>query len=214
MSTPAAKDLLAQADRMMRQRVPEELPVLTDLIVEEIEIGDTEAPRPTLAAPSVIARTQPAPATAAVPTVRKPAPPAPSVPASSAMPGSAASASAAPRVGPPPALRDTTPHTPIAAAPNTASGASAREQFNALLISRLEEMRHSVYSQVMQQLELHAAGSLKTHLRESLTAALADIARDIADQVAEDTSTQVRDVVSRAVDGEIARLREQLSKRR
>ena len=114
----------------------------------------------------------------------------------------------------PPALHDATPHTPIAAAPNTASGASAREQFNALLISRLEEMRHSVYSQVMQQLELHAAGSLKTHLRESLTAALADIARDIADQVAEDTSTQVRDVVSRAVDGEIARLREQLSKRR
>ena len=49
----------------------------------------------------------------------------------------------------------------------------------------------------MQQLELHAARSLKTHLRESLTAALADIARDIADQVAEDTSTQVRDVVSR-----------------
>ena len=36
-------------------------------------------------------------------------------------------------------------------------------------------MRHSVYSQVMQQLELHAAGSLKTHLRESLTVALAEL---------------------------------------
>ena len=34
MSTPAAKICLRKADRMMRQRVPEELPVLTDLIVE------------------------------------------------------------------------------------------------------------------------------------------------------------------------------------
>ena len=61
MSTPAAKDLLAQADRMMRQRVPEELPVLTDLIVEEIEIGDTEARASRLAAPPVIVRAQPSP---------------------------------------------------------------------------------------------------------------------------------------------------------
>ena len=38
MSLPTAKDLLAQADRLMRQRTPEELPVLTDLVIEEIEI--------------------------------------------------------------------------------------------------------------------------------------------------------------------------------
>ena len=211
MSTPAAKDLLAQADRMMRQRVPEELPVLTDLIVEEIEIGDTDVARPS--APPAAVRAQPSPAAPAEAIVRKPAPPT-AAPTPSAVAGGVAGVSAAPRVGLPPALRDAVSHTPISAPPNTASGTTAREQFNALLISRLEEMRHSVYSQVMQQLELHAAGSLKTHLRESLTAALADIARDIAEQVAEDTSTQVRDVVSRAVDGEIARLREQLSKRR
>lgn len=214
MSTPAAKDLLAQADRMMRQRVPEELPVLTDLIVEEIEIGDAGASP--ASRPADTARTQPAraiPAAPAVAATRQSVPPV-VAPAAAAVSGGVAGVVSAPRAGLPPASRDSVSHTPIATPPNTATGASAREQFNALLISRLEEMRHSVYSQVMQQLELHAAGSLKTHLRESLTAALADIARDIADQVAEDTSTQVRDVVSRAVDAEIARLREQLSKRR
>lgn len=83
-----------------------------------------------------------------------------------------------------------------------------------MLVPRLEELRHSVYSQVMQQLELHAGGSLKAHLQEALSVALADIARDIAVQVAEDTSTQVRQVVSDAVDAEIARLREQLAAKR
>ena len=197
MSTPAAKDLLAQADHMMRPRVPEELPLLTDLVVEEIEIGDTGFARP----PAMpVARPQSAP-------VRPPAP----VPAHAV---AASSVGAAPRAVQSLAPHDALAATSVSSPPNTATGASAREQFNALLISRLDEMRHGVYSQVMQQLELHAAGSLQTHLRESLTTALAHIAREIADQVAEDTSAQVRDVVSRAVDAEIARLREQLSKRR
>ena len=114
-----------------------------------------------------------------------------------------------------PSMRPDLPTTSISAAPITASAvANVREQFNAQLTAKLEELHHSVFSQVMQQLELHAAGSLKNHIRETLTPALVDMARDIADQVAEDTSTQVRDVVSKAVDSEIARLREQLAKRR
>ncbi len=114
-----------------------------------------------------------------------------------------------------PSMRQDFPTTSISAAPITASAvANVREQFNAQLTAKLEELHHSVFSQVMQQLELHAAGSLKNHIRETLAPALIDMARDIADQVAEDTSTQVRDVVSKAVDSEIARLREQLAKRR
>ena len=66
----------------------------------------------------------------------------------------------------------------------------------------------------MQKLEVHAAGSLKTHLRQTLEPALIGIARDLADQVAEDTATQVRQVVSDTVDAEIARLREQFAKKR
>lgn len=105
--------------------------------------------------------------------------------------------------------------TSISASPITASAvANVREQFNAQLTAKLEELQHSVFSQVMQQLELHAAGSLKKHIRDTLAPALVEMANDIAEQVADDTSTQVRDVVSRAVDSEIARLREQLAKRR
>lgn len=92
--------------------------------------------------------------------------------------------------------------------------ANVRDQFNAQLLTKLEELQHGVYSQVMQQLEIYAAGSLKDHVRDMLLPALTDIVRDIATQVAEDTATQVREVVSKAVDSEIARLREQLSKRR
>ena len=103
----------------------------------------------------------------------------------------------------------------VAAGPTTVTAmVNVREQFNAQLLTKMEELQHSVYSQVMQQLEIYASGSLKTHLRETLLPALTDIARDIAEQVAEDTSNQVREVVSKAVDSEIARLREQLAKRR
>jgi hypothetical protein len=203
MSTPTAKDLLAQADRLMRQRTPEELPVLTDLVVEEIEFTSLtdrmDDVIPTNARPAW------APAQSSVVTVAPP-PPRPSAP--------------------PPVAQRTTPTpspapvaVPAARAmvePLGAASASAnpRDQFNAMLLAKLEEMQHGVYSQVMQQLEIHASGSLKNHLRETLLPALTDIARDIAEQVADDTATQVREVVSKAVDSEIARLREQLTKRR
>jgi hypothetical protein len=204
MSTPTAKDLLAQADRLMRQRAPEELPVLTDLVVEEIEFTsltdrmDDVVPtnaRPAWApphSPPSAARVAASPAaalTAAVPVALRPAPPV---------------------------LANT---EPLASAPRLAReppslNPNPRDHFNALLLSKLEELQHSVYNQVMQQLEIHAAGSLKNHLRETLLPALNDIAREIAEQVADDTATQVREVVSKAVDSEIARLREQLTARR
>ena len=37
MSNTVAEDLFAQADRLMKQRSPEELPALTDLVVEETD---------------------------------------------------------------------------------------------------------------------------------------------------------------------------------
>jgi hypothetical protein len=239
MSTPTAKDLLAQADRLMRQRTPEELPVLTDLVIEDVEI-----PGPTERLNEVIpAQARPA----WTPNSVKPL--APLSPDSSlgadspklphvAPPQSASASFMAPYSGiasaaPPFAHRsatvdavdvlgvlprmthDTPPGAATAAGPTTVTAmASVREQFNAQLLTRMEELQHSVYSQVMQQLEIYSAGSLKTHLRETLLPALTDIARDIAEQVAEDTATQVRSVVSKAVDSEIARLREQLAKRR
>ena len=190
MSTSTAKDLLAQADRLMRQRAPEELPVLTDLVIEEIDLVSLEGANARAAwapAPAVVAPASVAPAAA-----RPPA--------------------AAPRMAVGIAER---PAVTSASSPSTVTAmANAREQFNAQLIGKLEELQHSVYSQVMQQLELYAAGSLKTHLRETLLPALTDIANDIANQVAEDTSTQVRAVLSKALDAEIARLRQQLTTRR
>lgn len=233
MSSTSAKDLLAQADRLMRQRSPEELPVLTDLVIEEIEVPSLEfhssagdladararsaqehayaappasAPRP--APPAVAHEWQPplptlAPSLAK-PAVRPPVAPAPSAPK---MPADV--------LGVRPSMRSDLPMTSISSSPITATAvANVREQFNAQLTAKLEELQHSVFSQVMQQLELHAAGSLKTHIRETLTPALIEMANEIAEQVAEDTSSQVRDVVSKAVDSEIARLREQLARRR
>jgi hypothetical protein len=251
MSTPTAKDLLAQADRMMRQRTPEELPVLTDLVIEEIEIPsltdrmDDVIPthaRPVSAPAAAKPALAPAPAHVPLPVAASvPAKPGPSVSTSAAEPpraampvfpgqalGVAPPVAAPPIPAPPPAAKaqdvfgvrpsmgsdDAAPPS-LAAGPNTqTAAASVREQFNAQLLTKLEELQHSVYSQVMQQLELHAAGSLKEHLRTTLEPALVDIARDIAEQVSEDTVTQVRDVLSKSVDAEIARLREQLSKRR
>jgi hypothetical protein len=258
MSTPTAKDLLAQADRMMRQRTPEELPVLTDLVVEEIEIhsvAEPGSPQRPAAATAVPARSVSAPASASAPiSAPASAPVSAPVTARTALPGAAVANAAIaagmptpaaqrplPKLPPGPApaqppatarsagnprqddafgFRPRMPYdapapTPIGAAPTTTTAAnSLRDQFNAQLLAKLEELQHSVFSQVMQQLELHAAGALKTHLRQTLEPALMDIARDIAEQVAEDTSVQVREVVSKAVDSEIARLREQLAKRR
>jgi hypothetical protein len=232
MSIPTAKDLLAQADRLMRQRVPEELPVLTDLVIEEIEITSlpdrmddvipthsrpawasvsaqpmsaSPAPNPHLAAPNARVR-----ASASPPAQILAAPAATPVAVASRTVDAADVLGVLPRMA-----HDAPPVASRAAGPNTVTAmANVREQFNAQLLTKLEELQHSVYSQVMQQLEIYAAGSLKTHLRETLLPALTDIARDIAEQVAEDTSNQLREVVSKAVDSEIARLREQLAKRR
>ena len=234
MSSPTAKELLAQADRLMRQRTPEELPVLTDLVIEEIEI------------PSLSERMD-----EVIPTrssMRGTAnPPFAAPPASSASGYGAASTTVASAPSSPPlSVRSTatlapyaanalTPSAPLAdvfagrsrlpqealggvsasGGPNTQTAmASVREKFNEQLLAKLEELQHSVFSQVMQKLEIHAAGSLKTHLRQTLEPALMGIARDLAEQVAEDTATQVRQVVSDAVDAEIARLREQFAKKR
>jgi flagellar biosynthesis/type III secretory pathway protein FliH len=75
-------------------------------------------------------------------------------------------------------------------------------------------MQHSVYSQVMQQLELHATGELKRMLRESLEPALTQVALDIAAQVADETAVQVQSIVANAVENEVARLREQIQTKR
>ncbi len=209
MSMPTAKDLLAQADRLMRQRTPEELPVLTDLVIEEIEIPilseRMDEVIPTRSRPSSI------PVSVALPAAneytRSPA----AMPfARLSAPVGATAATAAPRPS-----HDPNAATATSDSPNTPTAtASAREKFNEQLLAKLDELQHSVFSQVMQKLEIHAAGSLKTHLRETLETALFGIARDLAAQVAEDTSTQVRQVVSDAVDAEIARLREQFAKKR
>lgn len=228
MSSTSAKDLLAQADRLMRQRSPEELPVLTDLVIEEIEAPSLEFRSDAGNLADARARSAAGPDPAALPPgppvwtprAQTPAAAAPQRPTPAAPPRAAPTPQPTPMtahdvLGIRPSMRPEFPTTSISAAPITASAvANVREQFNAQLTAKLEELQHSVFSQVMQQLELHAAGSLKNHIRETLAPALIDMARDIADQVAEDTSAQVRDVVSKAVDSEIARLREQLAKRR
>ena len=223
MSTPTAKDLLAQADRLMRQRAPEELPVLTDLVIEEIEIMSLSDRMddviPTHARPAWAPQPQrplraPLPASAFVP-VPTPSPVAPTPLARPSVPPADMRDAVAPDVfGVRPSMKHVEPHTSALDSTTVTALANVRDQFNAQLLTRLEELQHGVYSQVMQQLEIYAAGSLKEHVRDMLLPALTDIVRDLATQVAEDTSTQVREVVSKAVDSEIARLREQLSKRR
>ena len=237
MSTPTAKDLLAQADRLMRQRTPEELPVLTDLVIEEIELTslsdrmDEVIPthsRPSwmpalpaatkASAPTPVAPVATAPVSAPV-SVRAPVGAAPiSVPAPAGIAPSAVAGSqplAELFARRPSAPQDSfAPAAPSSIPKAHTTAVNVRDQFNEQLLAKLEELQHSVFSQVMQKLELYAAGSLKTSLRETLEPALINIARDVAEQVAEDTSTQVRAVVSDAVDAEIARLREQLSKKR
>ena len=237
MSSPTAKELLAQADRLMRQRTPEELPVLTDLVIEEIEIPsisdrmDEVIPthaRPSWMPASPIAKSAATAATSA-PLIAPRVAPTPSPPASAQPPPPAAPTLAAPVAAlferSPPlselfASRSRPQHEAQSAqamseGPNTQTAmANVREKFNEQLLAKMEELQHSVFSQVMQKLEIHATGSLKTHLRQTLEPALIGIARDLAEQVAEDTATQVRQVVSDAVDAEIARLREQFAKKR
>ena len=226
MSTPTAKDLLAQADRLMRQRTPEELPVLTDLVIEEIKLTSVsdrmDEVIPTRARPSWIpavpaAAKAPAPPPLVAPTPAVAAAPTSALPAPAVVPLAVAVSQPLAELF---ARRPRVPQDSHAAAISTSDPdrhnavGNVREQFNEQLLAKVEELQHGVFSQVMQKLELHAAGSLKANLRETLEPALISIARDLAKQVAEDTSAQVRAVVSDAVDAEIARLREQLGKKR
>lgn len=222
MSTPTAKDLLAQADRLMRQRIPEELPVLTDLVIEEIELKSltdhmedviptharpARAPTPQQPSPALLRETSasaPQPVSAA----------SPPTPRQSAPPTDMRNAFKPDMLGVLPTMKHEALRVTATDPTTVTAVANVRDQFNAQLLTKLEELQHGVYSQVMQQLEVYAAGSLKDRVRDMLLPALTDMARDIAAQVADDTSNQVREVVSKAVDSEIARLREQLSKRR
>lgn len=248
MSTPTARELLAQADRLMRQRTPEELPVLTDLVVEEIELTSLtdrmDDVIPTHSRPAWMpAPIKPSvPSSASATTAKLAAPPEsvrtspPAPPPPPALTPIVAAHVAAPLASPMPpvhmptaqhtidavdvlgmrprASSDTPPSVSAEGPATVTAMANVREQFNAQLVAKLGELQHSVYSQVMQQLEIYAAGALKDHIRDMLLPALTDVARDIAHQVADDTSHHVREVVSNAVESEIARLREQLSKRR
>ena len=188
MSSTTAKDLLAQADRLMRQRIPEELPVLTDLVIDEIEL--TRPPD----------RMDDASASRVRPSwANLPQKPLPALKSTNAKRTDMRDAVAA----------GVSASSEATIAP---SAANLRDQLNAQLLTKLEGLQHDVFSQVMQQLEIYAAGSLKDHVRDTLLPVLTDIARDVAQQVAEDTSSRVREVVSKAVESEFARLREQLSK--
>lgn len=216
----------------MRRRepgAPEELPVLTDLVVEEIEMPSLEfsfdaPPATAVPAASPKAANVAPPVPPLLPEIEldyvtldeivPPAAPAmatvhaerlnvPAAPALMPVEVAAPSAAAAPSLAAPPA-----PTTPTAAIPNV------REQFNAQIVLKLDEIRHAVFNQAMQQLELHADGGLKQHLRESLTERLVPVVEDIVNSVIEETTQQVREIVARAVDAEIARMREQLSRKR
>ncbi len=198
MTTPSAKDLLAQADQLIRrQSSGEDLPVLTELVSEVSATKPIAMDASRDAIPSLTDFVEP----------------------SFGAPDQSVSATRAPSRREP---------TLAAAADNTDIFSSARPtfvasraevetttsytraQFDAAVASKLDQMAHSVYSQVMQQLELHATGEMKRKLRIALEPALTQVALDIAAQVAEETSIQVQSIVASAVDNELARLREQI----
>jgi hypothetical protein len=239
VSNPTAKELLAQADQLMRRARPaDDLPVLTELVrdtdslpptleeridgdapiftfddmdlpeVEELDLSQAQALQVTFASP------------------------APSTPFSNASvvalsmpnaPVAAPSATPTWTSASPVAIAPTPPsfHAPVIAISDPVSAQSSRsgaiytrEQFDAMLVTKLEEIQHSVYSQVMQQLELHATGRMRENLRASLEPTVKLIVDEITAQVADETAIQMQSVVSNAVDSEVARLREQLSKKR
>jgi hypothetical protein len=213
MSTPSAKDLLEQADQLIRRsRSTDDLPVLTEL-VSDAPLHANSAP------PHIPDLTE---------FVDAPASYAARVPLPEVEETSIAKDQSAVRSE---RSERTEPMLGIAAAPLTQSrstfaspttrrnegdGAATytREQFDAAILAKLEQVQHSVYSQVMQQLELHATGEMKRKLREALEPALTQVALDIAAQVSEETSIQVQSIVSNAVENEVARLREQIESKR
>jgi hypothetical protein len=203
MSTPSAKDLLEQADQLMRRsRSVEDVPVLTELVADDIpDLTDRvylprggQNDRIDLDTLSLNAASH-----AEREALRR----EPSL-------GASRDARASVATG------ETTSSVPVAKSSDAdRAGYYTREQFDAALEAKLDRMKHSVYSQVMQQLELHATGEMKRKLREALEPALTQVALDIAAQVAEETSLQIQQVVANAVDNEVERLREQiLSKRK
>ena len=167
MTAPTAKELLAQADRLMRRRepgAPEELPVLTDLVVEEIEMPSLEfsfdAPPPVAPLPKVASAPAPIPAKvsppapeidyvtldemiapAAAPTATAPLEPALTAVMLAPVPAPAPAPALA--LAPVTTLADsaTPPAAHQAAVPNV------REQFNAQIVAKLEEVRHAVFNQ-------------------------------------------------------------------
>jgi hypothetical protein len=270
MSNLSAKELLAQADQLMRRTRPaDDLPVLTELVrdtelqppmleeridnedaifsFEDMALPEADALDLTEAMALLPALTQAAPAAPAEPDYAPPqaaptppisayfAPSQPTVAMSSwtaspiSTPTGELATSAAVHSQTEPTFRDLSASTSIASPIITSSESSptqvlastapptalySREQFDAMLVTKLEEIQHSVYSQVMQQLELHATGRMRENLRASLEPTLKLIVDEIAAQVVDETAIQMQSVISNSVDAEVARLREQLTKRR
>jgi flagellar biosynthesis/type III secretory pathway protein FliH len=242
MTTPSAKDLLAQADELIRRtRVPADLPVLTELVSETSASPTAQSAR-TTRPPNTSASLHDIPNLTdmieepaarilgseleveeisfdefkreAINERREPSLGLSAAKTASPAAVAAAGAAAAPMHEIFPShIKASTTGTARNDGDNTAS--YTKEQFNAAVAAKLEQMQHSVYSQVMQQLELHATGEMKRNLREALEPPLTQVALDLAAQVAEETSMQMQQIIANAVENEVARLREQiLSKRR
>ncbi len=230
MSNDPAKELLAQADRLMKKGRTslDDLPVLTDFVPADSPepVTPTRAPavaRSPLNSPTVGAEGLPYLSSAmplpeveevSIAEFNRSAQATPR--GTSTGPQTIAPASARPpSVAPAPVAGR--PPTPDNGPPTILPPGAivlTRAQFDQRIADKLEELQHAVFSQAMQQLELHAAGSLKERLRDALLPALNQVAADIAQQVAEETADQVRAVVARAVEDEVRRLRERLTQRR
>jgi hypothetical protein len=219
MTTPSAKDLLAQADELIRRtRSPADLPVLTELVGDPSHQKSPTRVNPAIEViPDLTDMVEP-------PMSRNRTKPLEVEEISfeefkREVRGERREPSLGfdDRLGVPheifpSAVKPSPVSSPIAQSEGSTS--YTRDQFHAAVAAKLEQMQHSVYSQVMQQLELHATGEMKRKLREALEPALTQVALDLAAQVAEETSIQVQQIVANAVDDEVARLREQIQNKR
>jgi hypothetical protein len=247
VSNPTAKELLAQADQLMRRARPaDDLPVLTELVrdpeslpptledrieeeipvftfddmdLPEVDAFDTpvgnppqssELPKPALVAPVPPPTPNYAPAAAPIASITPVAAPIVAPTWTSASPVAMTAAPTQPSVVAPVVAISDPVLLPVAGA----DALYTRQQFDAMLATKLEEVQHSVYSQVMQQLELHTTGRMRENLRAALAPTVQLIVDEITSQVADETAIQMQSVVANAVDAELARLREQLSKKR
>jgi hypothetical protein len=247
VSNPTAKELLAQADQLMRRARPaDDLPVLTELVrdteslpptleeriedeipiftFDDMDLPEVDAfdlplgnpPQPSQLSQAIVVTAAPVQiisnAFVAAPAVSSATVAMPSAtPAwTSASPIAMAPAPVqSPVVAPVIAISD-----PVSLPTSGSDALYTREQFDAMLATKLEEVQHSVYSQVMQQLELHTTGRMRENLRASLAPTVQLIVDEITSQVADETAIQMQSVVANAVDAELARLREQLGKKR